>query len=97
MRPTGTGCCASCGRDNPHIRFFDNRRRGYTRCTVIRRRWYTDLRVVDTVERPGAGVRTLASFVVEDGRPGAERACASGTSLEWVALTTTYGGAWVRP
>ncbi len=61
-------------RDNPHIRFFDNRRRGYTRCTIIRRRWYTDLRVVDTVERPGAGVRTLASFVVEDGRPGAERA-----------------------
>ena len=61
-------------RDSPHIRFFDNRRRGYTRCTVIRERWYTDLRVVDTVERPGAGVRTLASFVVEDGRPGAERA-----------------------
>jgi alkaline phosphatase D len=60
-------------RDNPHIRFFDNRRRGYTRCTVIRQRWYTDLRVVDTVKRPGAGVRTLASFVVQDGRPGAER------------------------
>jgi alkaline phosphatase D len=60
-------------RDNPHIRFFDNRRRGYTRCTVIRQRWYADLRVVDTVKRPGAGVRTLASFVVQDGRPGAER------------------------
>ena len=60
-------------RANPHVRYFDNRRRGYTRCTVIRRRWYADLRVVDTVERPGAGVRTLASFVVEDGRPGAER------------------------
>jgi alkaline phosphatase D len=44
-----------------------------TRCTVIRQRWYTDLRVVDTVKRPGAGVRTLASFVVEDSRPGAER------------------------
>jgi alkaline phosphatase D len=60
--------------DNPHIRFFESRLRGYTRCTVIRQRWYTDLRVVDTVKRPGAGVRTLASFVVEDGRPGAERA-----------------------
>jgi phosphodiesterase/alkaline phosphatase D-like protein len=32
-----------------------------------------DLRVVDTVKRPGAGVRALASFVVEDSRPGAER------------------------
>jgi alkaline phosphatase D len=60
-------------RDNPHIRFFDNRRRGYSRCTVIRQRWYTDLRVVDTVERPSAGIRTLASFVVEDGHPGADR------------------------
>jgi hypothetical protein len=30
--------------------------------------------VVDTVERPGASVRTLASFVVEDGRPGPQRA-----------------------
>jgi hypothetical protein len=26
--------------------------------------------VVDTVQRPGASVGTLASFVVEDGRPG---------------------------
>ena len=40
-------------RDNPHVRFFESRLRGYTRCTVIRERWYADLRVVDTVERPG--------------------------------------------
>ena len=60
-------------RDNPHIRFFESRLRGYTRCTVIRDRWYADLRVVDTVERPGAPVRTLASYVTETGRPGAER------------------------
>jgi PhoD-like phosphatase len=59
--------------DNPHIRFLESRLRGYTRCAVIRQRWYADLRVVDTIERPGAGVRTLASFVVEDGRPRAER------------------------
>jgi alkaline phosphatase D len=59
--------------DNPHVRFFDNRLRGYLRCTVIRQRWYAHLRVVDTVERPGAGIRTLASFVVEDGHPGAQR------------------------
>ena len=60
-------------RDNPHVRFFESRLRGYTRCTVIRERWYADLRVVDTVERPGAPVRTLASWVVENRRPGAER------------------------
>jgi hypothetical protein len=40
---------------------------------VIRDRWYADLRVVDTVERRGAPVRTLARFVVETNRPGAEQ------------------------
>jgi hypothetical protein len=60
-------------RDNPHIRFFESRLRGYTRYTVIRDRWYADLRVVDTIERPGAPVRTLATYVVESGRPGAEQ------------------------
>ena len=59
--------------DNPHLRFFESRLRGYTRCTVLRQRWYADLRVVDTVERPGAPVRTLARYVVETGRPGAEQ------------------------
>ncbi|HEX8133134.1 MAG TPA: alkaline phosphatase D family protein [Actinomycetes bacterium] len=59
--------------DNPHVRFFDSRWRGYLRCLVNRRRWVTDLRVVDTVERPGAPVRTLASFEVPDGRPGPQR------------------------
>ena len=60
-------------RDNPHVRFFESRLRGYTRCMVIRERWYADLRVVDRVERPGAPVRTLASWVVENRRPGAEQ------------------------
>jgi alkaline phosphatase D len=60
--------------DNPHVRFFESRWRGYLRCQVNHRRWRTDLRVVDTVQRPGAPVRTLASFVVEDGRPGPQRA-----------------------
>jgi alkaline phosphatase D len=49
-----------------------HRLRGYTGCAVIRDRWYADLRVVDTIERPGAPVRTLASYVVA-GRPGAEQ------------------------
>jgi phosphodiesterase/alkaline phosphatase D-like protein len=38
-------------KDSPHVRFFENRLRGYTRCTVIHDRWYADLRVVDTIER----------------------------------------------
>jgi alkaline phosphatase D len=60
--------------DNPHVRFFESRGRGYLRCTADHRRWKTDLQVVETVQRPGAPVRTLASFVVEDGRPGPQRA-----------------------
>ena len=61
-------------RDNPQVRFFDNRWRGYLRSTVIRERWYADLLAMRTVERPGAPMRTLASFVIESGRPGAQRA-----------------------
>jgi alkaline phosphatase D len=60
--------------DNPQVRFFESRWRGYLRCVAEPRRWRTDLLVVDTVQRPGAPVRTLASFVVEDGRPGPQRA-----------------------
>jgi alkaline phosphatase D len=60
--------------DNPHVQFFESRWRGYLRCVADYQHWRTDLRVVETVERPGAPVRTLASFVVEDGRPGPQRA-----------------------
>jgi alkaline phosphatase D len=65
---------SACLADNPHVRFFDSRWRGYLRCLADRGRWSTDLRVVETVERPSAPVRTLASFVVPDGRPGPQRA-----------------------
>lgn len=56
--------------DNPHIKFFESRLRGYMRCTVSRERWTSDLRVVDTTKCRGASIRTLATFVVEDGQPG---------------------------
>jgi alkaline phosphatase D len=59
---------------NPHIKFFDGDRRGYVLCRVDREEWQTDLRMVSTVSRPEAAVETLASFVVADGSPGAQRA-----------------------
>jgi alkaline phosphatase D len=59
--------------DNPHVRFF-NGQRGYVRCTVSRERWQSDYRIVPFVTRPDAPVETRASFVVESGRPGAQRA-----------------------
>lgn len=56
--------------ENPHIRFV-NRQRGYVRNTVTANEWTTDFRVVDYVTTPGAPISTRASFVVEDGQPGA--------------------------
>ncbi|WP_433555836.1 alkaline phosphatase D family protein [Pseudonocardia xinjiangensis] len=56
--------------ENPHIKFI-NRDRGYVRSVVTPTEWTADFRTVDYVSRPGAPVGTRASFVIEDGRPGA--------------------------
>ncbi|MEJ7741144.1 MAG: alkaline phosphatase D family protein [Nocardioidaceae bacterium] len=58
---------------NPHVKSFDGDRRGYVRCTVTPEEWYTDLRMVTTVSRSDAPAYTFASFVVEDGHPGAQQ------------------------
>jgi alkaline phosphatase D len=58
--------------ENGHLHFFNNQR-GYVRCDVTPRRWQSDFRVVPYVQRPGAPISTRASFVVEDGVPGARR------------------------
>lgn len=58
---------------NPHIRFFDGDRRGYMRATVHRSQLRVDFRTVSTVSTPDAPESTFASWVVEDGRPGAMR------------------------
>jgi len=59
--------------ENPHIKFL-NRNRGYVRNVLTPTEWTADFRVVDTVTTPGAPVRTRATYVVEDGRPGAQPA-----------------------
>ena len=58
---------------NPQLRFFDNHR-GYVRCTLERNRLSADFRAVSTVRKPTATVSTTASFMVDDGKPGARRA-----------------------
>jgi alkaline phosphatase D len=60
-------------RENPHIHFHNNRR-GYVSCSVTPDRWRADFRALDYVSRPGAPLGTRATFVVQDGRPGAVRA-----------------------
>lgn len=59
--------------ENPFVR-FQNSERGYVRCTVTPQEWRSDYQVVEDIEKPGAPVITRASFVVENGRPGAQRA-----------------------
>ena len=60
--------------DNPHVKLADGRHRGYVRVELDARRLRADLRAMDSVQVREAGCSTLASFVVEDGRPGPLRA-----------------------
>jgi alkaline phosphatase D len=60
--------------DNPHILLADSRFRGYTRADVTAKVLHADLRAVETVQRREAPCTTLASFVVEEGKPGPRRA-----------------------
>lgn len=59
--------------DNPHTKFFDGAYRGYVRCNLTRDRWQSDYRVVSTITDENASISTLASFVVENGQPGAQK------------------------
>ena len=57
--------------DNPHVRFFESRQRGYVSVELTAERLTAHLRTVSDVRDPGATLSTLRSFVVESGRPGA--------------------------
>jgi len=60
--------------DNPHIVLGESRYRGYVRVDLARERWTSDLRIMETVQRRDAGCSTLATYVVEDGKPGPVKA-----------------------
>ncbi|MBO0875502.1 MAG: alkaline phosphatase D family protein, partial [Pseudonocardia sp.] len=55
--------------DNPHIKFFNNRR-GYVRARITPDTLSADFQVVPYVSRPGAPGETRARFVVEDRHAG---------------------------
>ena len=58
--------------ENPFVKFF-NAQRGYVSCSVTPQSWQADYQIVEYVTKPDAPKRTRASFVVADGRPGAQR------------------------
>lgn len=59
--------------ENPFVKFL-NAERGYVRCTVSDKEWRSDYQVVPNVTKPGGDVLTRASFVVENGKPGVQKA-----------------------
>jgi alkaline phosphatase D len=60
--------------DNPHMKLADGRYRGYVRVELTAKELRADLRAMQSVQVRDAACSTLASFVVEDGKPGAQRA-----------------------
>lgn len=54
--------------ENPFLKYH-NAERGYVSCTVTQKEWRTDYETLPFVTRPGAPLKTRASFVVENGRP----------------------------
>jgi alkaline phosphatase D len=59
--------------ENPHIQFANSAYRGYLRMDLTPERLRADLRAMDSVRTPNGRCSTLASFVVEDRRPGLRR------------------------
>ncbi len=59
--------------ENPFVRFH-NSERGYVRCDITPDRWQSDYQIVPYVSRKGSPQITRASFVVEQGKPGATSA-----------------------
>lgn len=57
--------------NNPQVRFFDSRPRGYMSIDIRPDRMDTRYRVISDVRDPTADVSTLNSWIVESGRPGA--------------------------
>jgi hypothetical protein len=53
------------------VRFFDGSNHGYLRCDLDRSSWRTQVRVVASILVAESPVRTLSTWAVEAGQPGA--------------------------
>lgn len=61
--------------ENPHIKLYEGRHRGYTLCTLDKQTWKTDLRIVDDVREKALNkASTFKSYVIEDGVAGPQEA-----------------------
>ncbi len=60
--------------ENPHLKYGSGERRGYVRASIAGGRFNAELIGVETVRKPESRAQVMARFVVEDGRPGPQRA-----------------------
>jgi alkaline phosphatase D len=58
--------------ENPHIHFFESRKRGYVSVDLTPQRMAVAFRAVDQVRDPSSEIATLRRFTVENGRPGVQ-------------------------
>ena len=56
--------------DNPHVRFFESRKRGYVSVDVSAKQMTARLRALSDVTDPKASVSTLKTLAVENNKPG---------------------------
>jgi alkaline phosphatase D len=69
--PPPYGLIAAALPDNPHVRYFESRHRGYVMVDLDRDRMLSRLRIISDRADPKATVTTLKQFVVPSGAPGA--------------------------
>ena len=60
--------------ENPHLRYGNGAKRGYISIELTRGSCTARLRGLDSEKRADSAIATIASFVVENGRPGAQSA-----------------------
>lgn len=60
--------------ENPHLKFGRGDKRGYVRVEIGTKRLSADLRTMESVQTAEAACTTLASYLVEGGRPGPQKA-----------------------
>ena len=57
---------------NDFVRWYDSNR-GYVSCDLTAKSWIAHFRTTPFVDKPGSPILTPASFVIEEGKPGAKQ------------------------
>ncbi|HZN24485.1 MAG TPA: alkaline phosphatase D family protein [Burkholderiales bacterium] len=61
-------------QENPHVSFANGTRRGYTTLELTHARCIARIRTIGSAAEPDSPIRTLATYAVQNGRPGAQSA-----------------------